>query len=112
MAKTILDGDAINAILKRLILGTAIDDGVNQLQVAGSSRFAGPVAVAGALSSNTTLASGSFAVAALPAGANGVRAFAANGRKVGEAAGAGTGVPVYFSNGAWRRYSDDAAVAA
>jgi hypothetical protein len=55
---------------------------------------------------------GSFAVASLPNNPiEGQFAYAANGRKVGEAAGAGTGVPVYFSNGAWRVFSTDAAVA-
>ena len=39
-------------------------------------------------------------------------AYASNGRKVGEGAGSGTGVPVYYSNGAWRVFSTDAAVAA
>jgi hypothetical protein len=38
-------------------------------------------------------------------------AFATNGRKVGEGPGAGTGVPVYFSNGFWRVYSTDQPVA-
>jgi hypothetical protein len=41
-----------------------------------------------------------------------MKAYATNGRKVGEGAGAGTGVPVYYSNGSWRVYSTDAAVAA
>ncbi|RQS79736.1 hypothetical protein [Burkholderia seminalis] len=56
---------------------------------------------------------GAFAVASLPSGAlEGQKAWAKNGRKVGEGAGAGTGVPVYWSNGAWRVYSTDAAVSA
>ena len=50
-------------------------------------------------------------VAALPAGFNGALAFASNGRKLGEAAGAGTGVVAAFSNGQWRRLSDDTIVA-
>ena len=55
---------------------------------------------------------GAFTVAALPAAVNnGQTAYASNGRKVGEGSGAGTGVPVYYSNGAWRVYSTDAAVA-
>lgn len=56
---------------------------------------------------------GSFTVATLPN--NPIvsqQAYATNGRKVGEGAGSGTGVPVYFSNGAWRVYSTDAVVAA
>ncbi len=52
-----------------------------------------------------------YAVAALPAAAfNGALAFANDGRKAGEAAGAGTGVVAAYSNGAWRRLSDDAVV--
>ena len=39
-------------------------------------------------------------------------AFALDGRKTGEGAGAGTGVPCYFSNGSWRRPADDSVVAA
>ncbi len=54
-----------------------------------------------------------FTVSGLPAGGTvGAMAFASNGRKVGEAGGAGTGVAVLFSNGAWRRLSNDSAVAA
>lgn len=56
---------------------------------------------------------GSFTVATLPN--NPIvsqQAYATNGRKVGEGPGGGTGVPVYFSNGAWRVYSTDAVVAA
>jgi len=53
-----------------------------------------------------------FTVATLPAGTEGMRAYATNGRKVGEGAGLGTGVPVYFSNALWRVLSTDAAVAA
>lgn len=39
-------------------------------------------------------------------------AFALDGRKTGEGAAAGTGVPCYFSNGQWRRPSDDTTVVA
>jgi hypothetical protein len=56
-----------------------------------------------------------YTVAALPTAKGLVEsqtAFATNGRKVGEGAGAGTGVPVYWSNGAWRVYSTDQPVAA
>jgi hypothetical protein len=56
--------------------------------------------------------SASYAVASLPAaGFNGAIAYASNGRKVGEAAGSGSGVTVAYSNGAWRRLSDDTIVA-
>lgn len=36
--------------------------------------------------------------------------FVIDGRKSGETARSGTGCPVYFSAGAWRRYSDDTPV--
>ena len=53
----------------------------------------------------------SYTVTALPAGLNGALAFASNGRKMTEVAGSGTGVLVCFSNGQWRRLSDDSVVA-
>lgn len=53
-----------------------------------------------------------YAVASLPLGFDGAVAVTTNGRKIGEAAGAGTGVPVYFSSGKWRRFSDDSVVVA
>lgn len=37
--------------------------------------------------------------------------FITNGRKIGEGAGAGTGVPAYDDGVAFRRYSDDTTVA-
>ncbi len=55
---------------------------------------------------------GQFTVGTLPTGAEGQIAYATDGRKVGEGAGVGTGVPVYFSNTKWRVYSTDAEVAA
>jgi hypothetical protein len=61
---------------------------------------------------------GSFTVATLPVNTanspsnviDGQSAYVSNGRKVGETAGNGTGVPVYYSNGFWRVYSTDAPV--
>lgn len=56
--------------------------------------------------------SGSYTVANLPVAPTvGSIAYATNGRKVGEGAGSGTGVLVYYSNGAWRAASTDLAVA-
>lgn len=53
----------------------------------------------------------SLKVVQLPANpGEGSIAFATNGRKHGEGAGAGTGVPCYYSHGFWRRYSDDTQV--
>jgi hypothetical protein len=44
----------------------------------------------------------SYAVAALPTSASpGAIAFASNGRKPGEVAGAGTGVQVYYDGRSW-----------
>lgn len=56
-----------------------------------------------------------YTVASLPAtGANGQWAFASNGRKPGEGAGSGTGVPVFFNGatGTWFSYCSGTAVAA
>ncbi len=53
-----------------------------------------------------------YTVATLPVGAEEQLAYATDGRKVGEGAGVGTGVPVYFSNGQWRVFATDAQVAA
>ncbi len=55
---------------------------------------------------------GAYTVATLPAGAPGAVVHASNARKVGEGAGGGTGVIAYYSNGNWRRLSDDSPVAA
>lgn len=43
---------------------------------------------------------------------SGMVAYCLDGRKVGEGAGAGTGTPVYFSNGSWRVFSTDTPVLA
>ena len=51
-----------------------------------------------------------YTVLDLPTGSEGQIAYATNGLKVGESAGSGTGVPVYFSNAEWRVYSTDAQV--
>jgi hypothetical protein len=53
-----------------------------------------------------------YTVAGLPvAPGDGARAYASNGRKKTEGPGAGTGVPVYFSLGAWRDMANDTVVA-
>lgn len=56
-----------------------------------------------------------FTVAALPAtAATGQWAWASNGRKAGEGAGLGTGLPVYFnpSTATWFTYSGNVVVTA
>jgi hypothetical protein len=54
----------------------------------------------------------SYTVATLPASSDSRLAFASNGRKTGEGAGAGTGLMVYRDGGTWYRPADDSAVAA
>jgi hypothetical protein len=54
----------------------------------------------------------SSVVASLPTGAAGAVAFASNGRKNGEGAGAGTGVLVFHDGTAWRACDTGATVAA
>lgn len=53
-----------------------------------------------------------FTVAGLPTGFNGRMAYASDGRAGAEGAGVGTGTPVVFTNGQWRRLEDLAVVAA
>lgn len=53
-----------------------------------------------------------YTVAALPGVGDSAMAYATDGRKAGEGAGAGTGVIVYRSGGVWRVLGTDAAVAA
>lgn len=48
-----------------------------------------------------------YVVSSLPAGTEGDFCYATNGCKVGEGSGSGTGVPVYFSQGAWRVLATD-----
>ncbi|WP_164712442.1 hypothetical protein [Methylobacterium currus] len=70
------------------------------------------LAVAGSVAVSGPLSLGVYTVATLPAGTAGTMLYVSNGRKVGEAAGAGTGVLACYSNGAWRRLSDETPVAA
>ena len=54
-----------------------------------------------------------YTVATLPTGVDrGAKAFATNGRKPGEAAGAGTGVEVFFDGTSWISVTSGAAVSA
>lgn len=66
----------------------------------------------GKLSCGIPISIKQYTVAALPSGSESFVAYATNGLKVGELSGAGTGVPVYYSNGQWRVFSKDVAVAA
>jgi hypothetical protein len=79
-------------------IGSATDPGANNLSIAGVVKL------------------GVFTVATLPtasASGRGAIAHASNGRKAGEGAAAGTGVPVYCDNGtAWFTFYENTAVAA
>ena len=56
-------------------------------------------------STDGTARIGRYTVATLPTPGTTARcAFASNGRKLGQAAGAGTGVPVWDDGAAWRTY--------
>lgn len=48
-----------------------------------------------------------YLVASLPGALEGQIAYALDGRKIGEGAGVGTGVPIYYTQGFWRVYSTD-----
>jgi hypothetical protein len=76
----------------------------------------GGLQVGGQLSDNVAIAlyRVKAAVAALPRAGNaeGDWAYAINGRKPAEAAGSGTGVPCFWSNGAWVAATSGAPVAA
>lgn len=67
--------------------------------------------------SDTTVVQGpleirAYTVATLPAAAIGKKAYASNGRRAGEGAGAGTGIPVWSDATTWRTYYDNSVVAA
>lgn len=100
----------------RALLGTAGSDQFQlKLSPDGSSFVQCFVAdpATGNLAFKQLVGLATYAVAALPPAAfNGALAFAKDGRKSGEAAGAGTGVVAAYSNGQWRRLSDDSVVAA
>lgn len=76
----------------------------NFRNAAGSTTF-------GAIDGNG-IKSGTFTVATMPAAGDGYIAFASNGRKTGEGAGAGTGVLAYRDGGNWYRPADDSVLAA
>lgn len=52
-----------------------------------------------------------YTYAALPTGYDGAVVYCSNGRKTGELGGAGTGVPAYYSAGAWHVFYDDSVLA-
>jgi hypothetical protein len=85
-------------------------DLLEDIALAGDSSTVPTGNATGSIVAQGPIAAGQYTVANLPVGAEGQTAYATNGRKVGEGAGSGTGVPVYFSNSHWRVYSTDAQV--
>ena len=89
--------------------------GPNNQQVAGSTFDLGtwiPNQVISWVPSGSLVLPQAVVASLATSGIEGQLSYATNGRKVGEGSGSGTGVPVYFSNGAWRVYSTDAQVQA
>jgi len=80
----------------------------NQVLVMQEIFIANPVSPSGLIKDTQQ-----FTVASLPATPNTSEiAFATDGRKIGEGAGSGTGVLVYFDGTDWKRSSDDSTVVA
>ncbi|MEH6565544.1 MAG: DUF2793 domain-containing protein [Halopseudomonas sp.] len=92
--------NGISQSVRPLLDVSRVNDPVFTINVDGSVVCVGPIKP------------GSFTVATLPtAPLTGAQAYATNGRKAGEGAGAGTGVPVYFQ-GSWKTYYDNTIVQA
>ncbi|HIE0170411.1 TPA: hypothetical protein ACXI8G_000952 [Serratia marcescens] len=72
------------------------------------------VAQNGNILANTPVQKARYAVNALPTSGliSGAEAYATNGRRAGEGAGAGSGCPVWFDGTYWRTYYDNSIVAA
>ncbi len=85
---------------------------VNAAETVALAAAASAQASANAAAASASGSGVSTTVALLGAGTEGARAFATNGRKIGESVGNGSGVPVYFSTGVWRVVSSDQPVLA
>ncbi|MCW2276397.1 hypothetical protein GJ654_18895 [Rhodoblastus acidophilus] len=81
-------------------------------QATGAGAAVRPISAVGSWSFASPNFDAPFTVATLPAGVERANAYAIDGRKDGEGPGAGSGVPVFYSNGSWRRCSDCSPVAA
>lgn len=90
-------------VLRQLVLDGKVSISVSEDTTDGAQALTGSIQPYG-LPKRT--------VALLPTGYVGRMAFATNGRTGAEGVGAGTGVPVVFANGQWRRLEDMAIVAA
>lgn len=90
----------------------AAQSSVNNSETVALTAAANAIAAAAAAAAAVSGSGIITTVALLPAGTEGLRAFATNGRKIGEGPGSGSGVPVYYSAGQWRVVSSDQPVAA
>ena len=99
---------AMNAASEAMAAETIVNNAETVALNAASSAAASAAAAAAAVSGTGIITT----VALLPVGTEGFRAYATNGRKIGEGSGSGSGVPVYFSSGSWRVVSSDQPVLA
>lgn len=102
-----------STIIGEIQFGSVNNEGDIVLSLQSLGLNVDPIVGAGVIQVSDSIRIGRFTVATLPiAGFSGRIAFATNGRKNGEGAGAGTGVQCYDDGTAWRRVSDDSTVAA
>lgn len=110
------DGNDVKSVSGITVADLDADDVVKAYVVAGTLQVdLTPSAADAALATTGALQHSGlerYAVASLPTGFNGRVAYATDGRAGAEGAGLGTGTPVVFTNGQWRRFEDLAQVAA
>lgn len=83
------------------------------LQCTVGSTVRARITSSGSIQSIAPISPGAYTVANLPAPASlpvGAHAYATNGRRAGEGAGAGTGIPVWSDGSKWRTFYDNAEV--
>jgi len=91
--------------------GSAAWNDVSEQDIEGNGVLAGYIED-GTVTVSLSRSVGTVAELLAVTGFEGQVAYATNGRKTGEGAGVGTGIPCYFSNAVWRRYYDDAQITA
>lgn len=88
-----MEGTAINYLNGALLIGSSTDDTVNKLQVTGS------------IKTTTTIQTGGYTVATLPAGATGQRAYVTDATtptyNAALTGGGAVVVPVFYNGAAW-----------
>jgi hypothetical protein len=106
----VIDPGVATLTIKPLTSSVGFENAIEVKAQAPQTGVAFSVDPQGNLATQGEMAPGIFTFATLPGGPNGAIAWCSNGRKVGEGAGSGTGVPVYRFSGAWRVFSTDALV--